>query len=242
MKRVLLVLVGVSMACSFGCFQAYDVRLNYSLENRKYLKSLDKNTEPPESASKLKPAKVYLRAPKGFKLAQTFVMGPVEPNKFDVSESFIDTSKQASLHILARSTFTPKPATKKGANPSAEPAAARGDFTTDVIDLVKSAYSVDLDAAQLKSVQPDAYGGKKQTYRSATLDADGKQIKVYFHGAKGEPAQVAFVFEGPKEALGGITKQIDYSLNSLAVGSAADSRYNNGDGLSGEETAAPPVF
>ncbi len=239
MKWVLAILVGASLACSFGCFNAYDVRLNYSLENRRYLKSLDKNTEPPDSKSKLVTAQIYIRAPKGLKPAQTFVMGPVEAGKFDVSESFIDTSNQASLHILARSNAA-KATTKKGANPAES--AARGDFTTDVIDLVKSAYSVELDAAQLKPVQADAYIGKKLTYKSATVNANGKEVKVYFRGAKGDPAQVALVFEGPKEALDGLKAQVNYSLNSLDVGAAATRRYNNGDDLSGEESAPAAVF
>ncbi len=235
MKRALAILVGASLAFSVGCFQAYDMRVNDSVERLRYLKSLTKNTEEPDKNSKLVAAKVYIRAPKGLTRAQTFTMAPIEPGKFDAAESFIDTSTQATLHVLARSNAPATP-TKKGANPAAS--AARGDFTADVVDLIKGAYSTELDAAQLKPVSPDAHGRKAVQYRSTTLDAGGKKVEVYFHGAKGDPAQVALIFEGPPDALKNLVNQINYSLNSLAVGNAAATRYNSGDDASEEASAA----
>lgn len=235
MKKALVILVGASMAFSVGCFQAYDLRISDTVEKLKYLRDLNKNTEEADKSSKLVAAKIYIRAPKGLKRAQTFTMAPIEQGKFDVAESFIDTSSQATLHILARSN-APKPATKKEANPA--PTAARGDFTTDVVDLVKSAYSTELDAAQLKPANPDAHGRKPVQYRSTSFEANGKRVEVYFHGAKGSPAQVALIFEGPPDALKSLLSQINYSLNSLAVGPVADSRFRTGDDFSEEAGAA----
>ena len=156
MKRVLGILAGASLALAIGCAQSYDLRLDETIENMKYQQDLDKNTEEPPAKSNLETAKIYIRAPKGLKgPAQTFAF-VIEQGKFDVADSFIDQEKQASLHILAR-TNAPKPATpKKGPNPSdgmepAAPTAARGDFTADVLDFIKGAYSTDIEASQLKS-------------------------------------------------------------------------------------------
>lgn len=233
MKRALAILVGASLAFLVGCFHAYDDRVTDSVERLRYLRNLTKNTEEPDKNSKLVTAKVYIRAPKGLTRAQTFTMAPIDTGRFDAAESFIDTSTQASLHVLARSNAPATP-TKKGATP----AAARGDFTADVVDLIKGAYSTELDAAQLKPVSPDAHGRKAVQYRSTSLDAGGKKVEVYFHGAKGDPAQVALIFEGPPEALKSLVNQINYSLNSLAVGNLAGTRYS-GDDASEEASAAP---
>lgn len=234
MKRALAILVGASLAFSVGCFQAYDIRVTDSVERLRYLRDLNSNTEdPPDKSSKLNPS-VFLRPPKGLKRAQTFTMAPIEPGKFDAAESFIDTSTQATLHVLARS-HAPATPTKK-----ASATAARGDFTADVVDLIKGAYSTELDAAQLKPFQPDAHGRKPVSYRSTKFDANGKKVEVYFFGTKEGPAQVALVFEGPPDSLK--TSQINYSLMSLAVGNLAATRYN-GDVASEEgSSAAPAVF
>ena len=72
--------------------------------------------------------------------------------------------KQASLHILARSN-APKPAAAKkaqGPNPAdgadqPPPPAARGEFVADVLDFIKSAYSTDINASQLKPVEPNSH-------------------------------------------------------------------------------------
>jgi hypothetical protein len=245
MKRVLGILAGACLALSIGCAQSYDLRVEETIKNMRYRRDLDKNTEAPPAKSNLENAKIYLRAPKGLKgPAQTpgFV---VEPGKFDIADTFIDQGKQASLHILAR-TNAPKPATKKGPTTpegaeQAAATAARGDFIPDVLDFIKSTYGTDLNAADLKPIEPNSHGRKGVSYKGATLDPENKQVKVYFHGDKSSPAQVALIFEGTKDSLRSLSSQIDYSLNSLVVGPRATNFYNGQDELAGEEgPAAPP--
>ena len=245
MKRVLGILAGASVALAIGCAESYDLRLGETIERMKYGQALDKNTEGPPTKSNLVNAKIYIRPPKGLKVAETFAF-VIEPGKFDIADSFIDQEKQASLHILAR-TNAPKQATpKKGPNPTegmepAAPTAARGDFTTDVLDFIKGAYSTDIVASQLKSAQiPSLYGRKGHTYKSATLPLTNKEVKVYFYGEKSGPAQVALIFEGPEASLKELVTKIEYSLNSLQVGPRAASLYNGGDELAEEGAAAPP--
>jgi hypothetical protein len=245
MKRVLGILVGASLAISIGCANSYDLRIEQTLENMRYRRDLDRNTEAPPTKSNLETAKIYLRAPKGLKgPAQSFPY-VVEPGKFDIADSFIDPDKQTSLHILAR-TNAPKPPTKKAAGPPAEgadqpaPAAVRGDFTSDVLDFIKSAYSTDFDASQVKPVSTDTHGRKGVPYKGATIETGNKVVKVYFHGEKTGPAQVALIFEGTKESLNSLSSQISYSLNSLVIGPKATSIYGGQDELAAEEGAAPP--
>jgi hypothetical protein len=248
MKRVLGILASASLALVIGCAQSYDMRLDETLKNLEYKRDLDNNTENPPANTALQKANVFIRAPKGLKRAQTFAL-VIDQGKFDITDSFIDEKTQASLHILAR-TNAPKATPKKTTNPGegAEepqaPTAARGDFTTDVLDFIKSAYSTDFDAAQLKGYQPGTHGGRKPvSYRSATIDTNAKQVKVYFFGDKNSPAQVALIFEGTKDSLKGISSKIDYSLNSLAVGPRAASLYGGQDEFGGEEgPTGPPVF
>jgi len=245
MKRLLGILAGACLALSIGCAQSYDLRVEETIKNLRYRRDLDKNTEAPPAKSNLENAKIYIRAPKGLKgPAQTFAF-VVEPGKFDIADTFIDADKQSSLHILARSN-APKPTgTKKapGPNPAegAEPApvpAVRGDFTSDVLEFIKSAYSTDFEASQLKVIEPNSHGRKSVTYKGATLDLGNKQVKVYFHGDKNSPAQVALIFEGTKDSLRNLSSQIDYSLNSLVAGPKATNFYNGQDEI-GEE--GPPV-
>jgi len=245
MKRVLGILAGAFLALSIGCAQSYDIRVEKTLDNLKYRRDLERNTDAPPAKSNLEKEKIYVRAPKGLKgPAQTFAF-VIEPGKFDVADTFIDQEKQASLHILARSN-APKPAAaaKKSPNPTdtpdqAPPPVARGEFTSDVLDFIKSAYNTDLEAAQLKSVEPNSHGRKSIQYKNATLDLGNKQVKVYFHGDKNSPAQVALIFEGTKESLRNLISQIDYSLNSLVVGPKATNFYNGQDELSEEGPAVP---
>jgi hypothetical protein len=244
MKRVLGILVGASLVLSIGCAQPYDLRLDGTLKNMKYRQNLEKNTEePPSSKTNLVNHKIFIRAPKGLKGPTDAFAFNIEQGKFDDTYTFLDPAKQASLHILARVNTPKGPAPKKGPNPSdstdqAAPTAVRGDFTTDVLDLIKSAYSTDVESSQLKSVEIPAQGTPKTvTYKSATIELPSKDVKVYFYGAKTDPAQIALIFEGPKESLKNISSQINYSLNSLAVGTRATTLYNGGDEFATDEGA-----
>lgn len=236
MKRVLGILAGMSIALVIGCAEPYDIRLRTTVENMRYQQTLDKNLEKAPDGSNLKTTGIYVRPPLGLKgPAQAFVLPVIEPGKFDITDSFIDQEKQASLHIVARDN-RPKPAAKKGGAP-APPKAARGDFTADVLDLVKSAYSVDFDAAQLKS-ESKAHGRKSNTYKTKTLDANTKEVQVWIIGDKNSTAQVALIFDYPKESRNSLSSPINYCLQSFGMGREAESLYAGRDELSGEE--APP--
>lgn len=249
MKRVLGILTGACLALAIGCAQSYDIRLQKAIDRAKYDRDLKNNTENPPTGSNLQTKQIYIRAPKGLHLAKTFAYN-VEPGKFNISDSFINTETQVSMHVLA---LTPEKAAaaKKGAPKPAEagegaeapPAttANPANFTTDVIDFIKATYSTDFDASKLKTIEPTSFAGKSVTYKGAKIEAGEKELQVYFHGDKNGPAQVALIFEGTKDALNKISTRINYSLNSLRVGPRAAGFYSGQDDLGGEEPAAPPT-
>jgi hypothetical protein len=242
MKRILGILAGAGLAVLIGCAQQYDLRLEATLANKKYQQTLDRNLEKAPDGSNLKPANIYVRPPLGFKgPAQTFALGALEPGRFNIADSFIDPDKQAGLHIVARDN-RPKATPKKAAKPAeAEPPpAARGDFTADVLDLIKSAYSVDVDAQSLKS-ETKGHGSRMYPFKTATKDAGNKEVQVWIYGEKNSPTQVALIFDYPKESRNSLSSAIGHCLEAFGVGRWAESLYAGREEIVGEDgVAAPP--
>jgi len=238
MKRILGLLASVGLFLVIGCARDYDFRLDKTIDNLRYQKQLDSNLEqPPESKSNLVGAKIYVRSPLGLKgPAKDFGMGVVEAGKFDITDSFI--GDQASLHILARVDKPKAAPTKKGVNPTAPPPTARGDFTSDVIDCIKTTYGADIETSKLK---PEPR--KTNNFKTVTLDLTAKEIQIYILGEKNSPAQVALIFDYAKDARNSLSSKIKYCLESFRVGEPARRLYEGQEEEGGEGGgAAPPVF
>jgi hypothetical protein len=240
MKRALAILASLGLILVIGCAQNYDLRLGHTMENRQYQRRLNTNLEAAPTKTNLETTKIYVRPPKGLKgPAQTFGLAVVEAGKFDIEDTFIDQQKQASLHVLAR-VIVPKPPTKKGAHPAES--TPRGEFTTDVLDLLKNVYGTDLDASKLK---PDSksHGRRTNSYKTVTLDLTAKEVKIYLFGDMNSPEKVALIFDYPKEEYKNLSTKIDLCLESFAVGEEARRAYSGvGDEETGEEGAGgqPP--
>ena len=131
----------------------------------KYQQRLEKNLEKAPTKGLLQQELIYVRPPKGLTgPTQTFTLTVVEPGKFDLENSFIDQAKQASLHVLARHK-KPKAPAQERAPPSET--APRGDFTAEVIELVKAAYAVDdLTPAKFKPDDQEAWRPREQLQRT----------------------------------------------------------------------------
>jgi hypothetical protein len=241
MKRGHAILASLGLFLVGGCARDYDVRLTNTIDNRKYQRRLNDNLEAPPTKTNLQTSDVYVRPPKGLKgPTQTFGLPGVEAGKFDIEDSFIDQQKSGSLHVLAR-VDRPKAATKKAASPAA--ASARGDFTADVLDLVKSVYGSDLDTSKLKT-ETKSHGRKTNAYKTVTLDLTTKpsQVKVYFYGEKNSPEKVALIFDYPKDEYKSLVSKIDLCLESFRVGPEASRAFSGGEEeLGGEEGAAAPA-
>jgi hypothetical protein len=216
MKRFWAMLTSLGLFLAVGCTsKSYDLRLEKTLENRKYQSKLDEALTPAVAAGKLKEYYIYIRPPKDLKgPTQAFQLAVVQPGRFDLENSFIEKDKQA-LHILAR-VKRPKPPAKKGAAPVPTP--PRGEFNTDVLELLKGVYGVDLPITSFKEETK-----RKNTFRHRTIDLDPKTVQVYLYGAKNNPYEVALIFEYPKTAAAhsALNPKIGYCLESFAVGERA---------------------
>ena len=147
MKRAAAVVLGVSLVLILGCgTQSYETRLETTLDNMKYQKRLDDNLGDAATKGKLEQLQIYVRPPKNMTgPTQTFQLPVVEPGKYDVESSFIETEKQ-SLHILGR-VKRPKTPSKKVPIHAETP---RGEFNSDVVDLIKNVYGAELDSLRLQ--------------------------------------------------------------------------------------------
>jgi hypothetical protein len=232
MKRILGLLASTSLLLAIGC--TYDMRLDKRIVDLRYQKQLDDNLEqPPEAKTNLAISNIYIRPPLAF-VGPTKEIGlaPVEEGKFDIATSFI--GDPASLHVLAR-VEKPKSAApkKKGPNPTATPTTVRGDFTADVLEYIKGAYGT--EAPKLK-----ADPKKANNFKATTLDLTAKEVQIYILGEKNSPAQVALIFDYPKESRNSLTSKIKYCLESFRVGTPAQRLYSGQEEEGGEGATAPP--
>jgi hypothetical protein len=239
MKRAFAILAGVSLVLVLGCAQDYDIRMSKTIENKRYQKRLNENLEGPPTKTNLQTVNIFVRPPKGLQgPAKAFQLAVVEPGRFDIEDTFFDAQKQASLHILARVNL-PKTQSKKA------PAAAeaqRGDFVADVLDLLKTVYSADLDQSRLKP-ESKSHGGRTNSFKALTLDSNTKEVKVYFFGDKNSPEKVVLIFEYPKEEANVLTPKINLCLETFAAGGAAARAFSGGvdEELGGEVGGGAPT-
>ncbi len=223
MKRVLALLASASLFLGvIGCARDYDVRLDQTYENLRYQKRLDENLEKPaDTKSNLATANIYVRPPLGLKGPnKEFGLNLVEPGKFDLTDTFFDD--KGSLHVVARIAKPKAANTKKGPAP-AEAKVPRGDFTADLVDLLKIAYATDFEASKAKS-ETKSGGGKTNPFKSFDLHPTGKEVKVYVSGDKNSPVQVALIFEYPEGELKNLVSKIDLCLGSFRVGERCATR------------------
>jgi hypothetical protein len=231
MRRACLILASACLLLIVGC-RDYDLRLGKTLDEMKYQQRLEKNLEKAPLKGTLQAESIYVRPPKGLAgPTKAFTLTVVEPGKFDLENSFIDEAKKASLHVLARHK-KPKAPPKKGAAPA--PVAARGDFTNEVIELVKAAYGVeDLTPAKFKPAIKK-HEGRENNYKEVKLDLNAKEVVIYLYGDKNGPYNIAMIFEYPKTEVNNLSPKIGLSLEAFAVGDAANRAFTGG----GEEGGA----
>lgn len=137
------------------------------------------------------------------------------------------------MHVLIRQK--PKKAAAKKGEAAPPPDAAtlnRGDFLGDLKNVLSTSYGVDLSG---KTPQADARG--QATYKSIKFPAqNGDDILAYFATDPKSGTDVAIVVEcSPALRTNRIvTKGVDLSLKSFALGSAARNKFNgNAPGTAG---------
>jgi len=243
MKRAFAIVASTCLILAMGCSD-YDKRLDTTYEEMRYRKHLDENLLPPATKGKLEELQIFVRPPKNLKgPTKTFAWTVIEPGRFDLENSFIDQDKGESLHILVRVKKAKAPAsTKKGA--ATKEAVPRGDFTTEMIDLIKSVYGADLESNKFK---PDVkkHGNRSNDFKSHTMDLPPKEVQIYLYGDKNGPYEIALIFDYPKEGKKNIDSKIRLCLEAFAVGEAARHAFSGGgEGEGGEEGSGgepPPI-
>ncbi len=230
MKRALAMLLSAGLILGMGCGN-YDYRLGKTLEEMRYRKKLDDNLIAAPTKGRLEQLAIYVRPPLNLEgPTQTFAMATLEPGRFDVENSFIDQNKQESLHLLARVKQPKSPNAKKSASTAAE--AARGDFKTEVVEIVKNIYGADLEVNQFKD-ETKRHANRSNTFKTKTLDLAAKKVQIYFYGDKNSPYEVALVFEYPTAEHAAINPRISLCLESFALGEAAKKAFAGGGELEG---------
>ncbi len=243
MRRVFVLLATTAMLIGGGCgVKIYEKRLEDTLNDMRYQKRLNDLLLAPVTKGALEKLSIYVRPPKGLTGPTKETQLVVEPGKFEDVETFYETDKQ-NLHIISRVKL-PKPAAKKGAPPPPAPT-PRGDFTADVVAILNSYYSVDIDPTKAKQEMKG-----KNTFKKLVFEAGGKTVQVYIRSVKGDPYEVALVFDYPKSEQASLSSKIELTLESMRVGDAARSKFSGSEGEEGEnaEGGAPgqgggaPVF
>jgi hypothetical protein len=261
MRRIWIVLVSAGLVTAWGCGGSYNSRLDRTLDDMRYRKRLDDMLMPPPTDAKFRDLLVYVRPPKSLQPAKEFLL-PLEADKFDLAASFLESAspgatpapsdqppaagepaKQAempkqSMHIVARVKRPKNAAAKKKV---AEPANRR-EFTTDLLALLNSAYApqpeVTLDKFKATSKGPPM-SSKKNEFRWAPLPAGGKNVQVYIYAPKGDPYEVALIFEYPSTEYQSLSGKIDLCLESFAVGNRAKAAFSGGVSEVPETGGAP---
>jgi hypothetical protein len=241
MKRLTAIALGAGLVLAIGCgAQDYESRLEHTIQQMKYHKRLNDNLNDASTKGRLQELDIYVRPPKNMTgPTQTFQLAAVEQGKFDVEASFIEPEKQ-SLHVIAR-VKRPKTPTKKGA-PAAEPP-PRGDFNTEVVDLVRNVYGAEVDLAKFKEMQDEK---KNNTFKYQLVDLNAKNVQIYLYGNEKTPHQVALIFEYPKAEHSTVNPKIGLCLESFAVGERAKRAFTGGEteeegGEPTGEESAPPI-
>ncbi|WP_337173900.1 hypothetical protein [Paludisphaera sp.] len=244
MKRARGMLISFGTLLAIGCgMNNYDYRIEQTLERMKYERRLDENLMP-EVKGRLEELGIYIRPPKNLAgPTQTFQFAAIEPGRFDLENTFLDADRQ-SLHILARVDL-PKAAAKKG-DPAQPEAPPRGDFNEEVIELIRNATGSEIDQAQFKEETKQVrYRRVSNTFRTATVDRDPREMQVYLYGTKTSPQKVALIFEYLKSDRNAVAPKIALTLENFLVGDAARQAFSGGNEddieAEGGGEAGPPI-
>jgi hypothetical protein len=214
MRRVLAMPVAAALLVAAGCgSQSYEVRLNKTLGDMRYRKRLDDNLLPAPTKGKFEELRILVRPPKGLQ-QKTFMLGMPEPGQFDLAASF-DESQKRSMHLLAR---VKRPKGPDSRTKGAEVAPTnRGDFSRDVLALLNKYYGT--NDLTIEKFTEETY--KTNKFKRHVFSVKDKDVQIYLYGPKGDPYEVAFVFEFPNSEQAALISKIGLCLESFATGRKA---------------------
>lgn len=173
---------------------------------------------------------VFLRVPQGMAQQPEFELISLNPDAFEVAASFKSQSAEANyaLHVLARRDSEEPPDPEQPARP------ARGDFRSDVINVLAQVYGPDIASAPIeqvnKTVWPRSDVAPPITFERLTMtDRNLQLIHLYFYKEESGNAtyDAALIWEFPSgEAPTASPNPVDLTLGTFAVGQRASSRFS----------------
>ncbi len=244
MRRFPRFLAMTALLFAGGCgAKSYDLRLEHTVDRMKYEKRLNDNLMPAPSKDGLEQFAIFVRPPKSLAFSKVFLLGDLEPGKFDVAESFTEKNKQ-SLHVLAWVKQKEAPNKKKAAKAAKAAPRDVNRFVDEVVSVLNQSYGVELDKAKLKEDSKKDFSGVENVYKKLAFAGNGKEVQLYLNMVKGAPYQVAMIFEFPKAESAALSQKIELCLGAFATGERAKRKYSNG-GVEeeGEQaTTAPTAY
>lgn len=173
---------------------------------------------------------IFLRVPQGMAQQPEFELIPLNPDAFEVAASFTSQSANANyaLHVLARRDSQDPP------NPEEPPRPARGDFRSDVVNVLAQVYGPEIASAPIeqvnKTVWPRSDVAPPVSFERLTMtDRNLQLIHLYFYKEESGNAnyEAALIWEFPSgEAPTASPNPVDLTLGTFAVGQRAASRFS----------------
>lgn len=253
MKRLLAITLSGAFVLMLGCSQSYEVRLNKTLEQLRYMQRLDQYLQP-AAAGQFQELAIFLRPPKPLQEAQAKALVGLteEPGRYDLAVSFLGQPPAAPkaeggqqppqqpqanqgtppriirLHVLARVKMAKRPGAataKKAEEAPVEAVVPRGDFVTDVRTLLASDYGAgeEVLSEPLKNDKKKSNDYKRLVFPAPS---NGDDIRVFFY-KQGE-YDVALIWDIPPDQVKSptVTTGMELCLEILAVGPRAQRAFS----------------
>jgi hypothetical protein len=243
MRRFWVLVAFASLMPAIGCAgrASYEKRMEATLNLLRYTRRLNQNLMPAPTEKKFTDLSIYVRPPKEEAPAKAFQLRTLE-GQFDLEASFVDKTESA-LHVLARVKKPKKPAAKGAAPPAAAtPAAARGEFTGDVVGVLAEVFgpSETLQVSKFKDeTKGSIEGAPKNQFKRLIFAANNKEVAVYVY--KQDIYEVALIFVYDVKLRQTISSKVDLCLGSFAVGPRATRLYTGGAPVEESPEAGAPL-
>jgi len=226
---------------ALGCAgrASYEKRMETTLNLLRYTRRLNQNLMPPPSEKKFTDLAIYVRPPKEETPAKAFPFRTPE-GLFDLEASFTDKG-ESTLNVLAR-VKRPKKAPAKGAAPPPTPTATRGEFTSDVVNVLSEVFgpSDTLQPTKFKDeTKTSIEGAPKNQFKRLIFTAGNKEVGVYIF--KQDIYDVALIFVYDIKLRQTISSKIDLCLGSFAVGPRANRLYSGAAPVEENAEAGAPT-
>ena len=227
MKRFFAVLASASFVLAIGCSD-YDIRLEKTLEERRYEKRLNANLEPAPTKGMLQADDIFIRPPKG--LAGRLRLLPLPSSSPENLTSRIASSTRRTVRACTSLARIKKPKGAPNAKKAAAPAEHRPPEASSLTTSSSWSRPPTTSSSRPRSSSPNRIPrrpGERRTKPEAGLGL--KQVEVYVYTEPNGVHEVALIFEYPnaqekeKDKTAYMSPKIGRCLECFAVSERAKS-------------------